>query len=425
MILGKLFGGGWDRTVERARKLEQDGEWGDALILYERALANERRDVPLPRVREVEERAVKIRDRIADLRIEEGKVYLEQGNVENAEEAFQIALQAAGTEQKEKEAQACVDSMEAELARLMAVEAREPTEEEVFQALSGAWEEEQWDEYEQYGEPFRAAYLAFHGARPEEAVTVYERLLDEAGQDAVFLLYELGRARAACAVGKQGQEAEGLKRGAIDALSTFNERVPGGVAEGVCAAAWNEAAQVHLERGDQESAEDALMRAQEAVPGEPVAYLNLGRFLKQAGRDEEAVEAMEQGAEVMDKLKPDLRLQAELGLGYRAVGRVDEAVQTLGEVVRVMAHHQQGFHDPVVTVPLAEMYEQRGKLRDACDLWRHLAEGEDADNLGRYSYEAARLLVELGEHELAHRYAARARELGGEGLLEKLDELES
>ncbi len=426
MIFGKLFGGGWDKTIGRARELEEAGEDGDALILYERALARERKGVEADAIRDAEARAMQIRDRIADARIADGKLFLEQGSVESADEAFRTALQVAGTQEKEAEAQACLDAMEAELVRMMAGEAREPTQEETFQALSGAWEEEQWDEYEEYGDAFRQAYLAFHTGRPAEAVELYEKLLDEAGQDAVFLLFELGRARAASAVRVEGEKADTLRREAIDALEAFSERIPGGVAEGLCAAAWNELAQIHIEMKDEESAEDALMRAQEALPAEPVAYLNLGRFLKQAGRVEEAVEALEQGAEVMDKLRPDFRLLAELGLALRDVERVDEAMETLQVVVDGMVHLHHGHHDPYVVVPLAEMYEQKGRVREACDLYRHIAEGTDGDNLGLYSYHAARLLRELGEDALALRYQARARELAGDDeLRQKLDELGS
>jgi len=426
MIFGKLFGGGWEKTIARARELEEAGEDGDALILYERALASERKGVQVDAIRDAEARAMAIRDRIADARIADGKLFLEQGSAESAEEAFRTALQVAGTGEKEAEAQACLDAMEAELVRMLADEAREPTQEEIFQALSGAWEEEQWDEYEEYGDAFREAYLAFHTGRPEEAVGILERLLDEAGQDAVFLLFELGRARAASAVRAGAEQAAKLRREAIDALESFNERIPGGVAEGVCAAAWNELAQIHIEMEDLESAEDALMRAQEAVPGEPIAYLNLGRFLKQAGRVDEAVEALEQGVEVMDKLRPDFRLLAELGLAYREIERVDDAVETLRMVVDGMVQLQNGYHDPYVTLPLAEMYEQKGRVREACDLYRHLAEGNDGDNLGLYSYHSARLLLELGEGELATRYLARARELvTDEELSGKLDELGS
>jgi tetratricopeptide (TPR) repeat protein len=255
-------------------------------------------------------------------------------------------------------------------------------------------------------------------------VDIYEKLLDEAGQDAVFLLFELGRARAASAVRAAGEQAETLRREAVDALESFNERIPGGVAEGLCAAAWNELAQIHIEMKDDESAEDALMRAQEAVPGQPIAYLNLGLFLKQAGRVDEAVEALEQGAEVMDKLRPDFRLLAELGLSYREVERVDEAMETLQMVVEGMVQLHHGHHDPYVVVPLAEMYEQKGRVREACDLYRHVAEGTDGENLGLYSYHSARLLGELGDDETAMRYLARARELAtDEDLRKKLDGL--
>jgi tetratricopeptide (TPR) repeat protein len=335
-ILDRLFGGGWARTVERAARLEESGKDGDALILYEQALAGDRKGVDADEVRRVEARAVELRDRIAEARIVEGRRLLEEGSPEAAEEAFRTAQQVAGSEAREAEAQACLDAMEAELARALASDAREPTEDEVFQALSGAWEEEQWDEYERY-EGFREAYLAYHQGRPGEAIPVYERLLDAAGEDAVFILYELGRARAAAAT--QAGDPAGLGRDAVDALEMFIERVPAGVAPKLVAAAWNEVAQVHLENGDGEGAEDALMRAQEAVPGEPVAYLNLGRFLKGAGRAAEAVEALEQGVEVMDGLAPDFRLLAELGTGLRDVGRKAEAIESLEAVVQGIARH--------------------------------------------------------------------------------------
>jgi hypothetical protein len=66
-----------------------------------------------------------------------------------------------------------------------------------------------------------------------------------------------------------------------------------------------------------------------------------------------------------------------------------------------------------------------GRTRDASDLYRHLAEGPDVASHGLYNYQAARLLVELGEAELARRYLARAHELmKDDDLAARLDELE-
>jgi len=423
-ILDKIFGGGWDRIVERARRLEQDGNEGEALVEYERALASHRQGVEAAAVREVEARATAIRDGIAERHAADGRRWLEEGDLEQAEESFKAALQAAGTEAKEAEIRALMGSIEAEVARRLAGEDREPGEEEIYQALSGGWEEEQYDEYDGLGVPFRRAFLDYHAGRPDQAVPVYEKLLDESGEDAVFLLFELGRARAAMAVRAGGEEAERIRRLAVDALDLFLERLPEGVATAVRAGAWNELAQIHLERKDPEAAEDALMRAQEAVPGEPAAYLNLGRFLRSVGRDGDAVEALEEGAEVMDKLRPDFRLLGELGVAYAAVGRTDEAMRTLESIVGTMRHIHDGYLDPSVAIPLAALYEQKGRRRDACDLFRHLAEGQDAANHGEYCFHAARLLVAMGEHDVASRYVARARELLKDAeLLGRLDEL--
>jgi len=426
-LLSKLFGGGWDRTVERAERLERDGESGDALVLYEKALADERDGAPATKVREIEKRATLIRDRLAEESLEEGDERRDGDDLEGAVQSYREALEIAGSEEKEREARERLDGLEAEIARDQIEAVREPTQDETFEALSGSWYEEQWDEYEEHGEEFRTAFLAYHEGRPERAVAIYEKLLEEAGGDAVYLLYELGRARALVATQRREGDAdpgdiEAMGDRAVDAFERFLARLDEDVTPALRAAAWNELAQIHLERSDPESAEDALMRAQEAVPGETAAYLNLGLFLSRMDRRKEAVEALEQGLEVMDKLRPEIRLIAELGRAYMATGRDAEAAETLQSALETLVQ-VHGFWDPSVAVPLAELRERAGDLRQASDIMRHLAEGDDTERLALYNFHAARLLMELGDGELASRHLARARELAVGELIDRIDEL--
>ncbi len=429
-LLSRLLGQAFDRIVERAEKLEREGEPGDALLEYERALASDREGVSQERIREIESRAVELRDRIAGEHLRAGDVSRDEGDIEAAAEEYRTALQVAGSGDVEKKVQAKLDELDAGIARELATDSREPTQDEIFLALSGSWDEDQYDEYTSLGDAFRDAFLAYHSGRPLDAVAAYEKLLSDAGEDALFLLYELGRAHAAGATqlveSKAGnEEIEAHRTEAVDALERFLRLLPGGMTPSIRAAAWNELAQIHLERASPEDAEDALMNAQEAVPEVPLAYLNLGRFLMQQDRPLEAVDALEQGVEIMDKLRPDFRLLSDLGLAYRAAGREDEAVSMLESVVEGMVTTQQGFHDPYVTIPLADLYEKRGRLREASDLYRHLANGPDPAGHLLYNFEAARLLAAQDENELARSYLARARELvsGDTSLVAAIDDL--
>lgn len=429
-FLTKLLGGSWESLIERARSLESQGDLGDALIEYEKALATKRQGVEEGVVREVEARAVALRDRIATLHIEQADALRDDGSVESAAEEYRTALQVAGTQQMEQRAQERLDGLEAALVRGLMEESREPTEQETFQALSGGWDEEQFDEYELYGQPFRKAFLLYHRGRPEEAVVLYADLLEKAGEDAVFLLYEMGRAHAAAAAAAAQDLADEQKvrthqQEAVDCLERFLERLPGTWASPLRAAAWNELAQIHLERESAEDAEDALMNAQEAVPEEPLAYMNLGRFLMGEKRYEDAVSALEEGVEVMDKLRPNFRLLADLGLAYRQNRQDDEAISTLRSAVDGMVQMGHGYYDPNITVPLAELLENKGRHQQACDLYRHLCEGPDVENLALYHHHSARLLLEMGESELARSYHARSQELVGddEDLARRIEEL--
>ena len=430
-LLSKIFGGGdWRETAEAARKLEDDGDPGDALLAYEKLLSDHRGDMPPAEAASMEARAVTLRDRIADGHLAEAGRLLGEGDVEAAREELKTALDVAGTPAKEQEVQARLDALEAGIARALVEDDGSPSEEETFQALSGGWDEDQFDEYEALGPEFRKAYLDFNAGRISEAAVAYAGLVEKSGDDALFVLFELGRARAACgallaADGAEAGKVEAERKEAVDALSRFLERLPDDMTPPLRAAAWNELAQIHLERKDHEAAEDALMRAQEAVPGEPAAYLNLGRFLMVEGRKDEAVDALEQGVEVMDKLRPDWRLLGELGLAYRAAGKPEEAIGTLRSVVETLATIHEGFYDPRTTQPLAQLLEEKGDLSGACTLYRHLAEVGDPAGLAEYNLEAARLLAATGEHALMRNYIARARELAGtDELKTRIAELE-
>ena len=72
--------------------------------------------------------------------------------------------------------------------------------------------------------------------------------------------------------------------------------------------------------------------------------------------------------------------------------------------------------DPITAVALAKLREESGKLMEAADLYRHLAEGRDVRNHFVYNLEAARLLGLAGaKKNLVETYFHRAEELAEGG----------
>jgi len=430
-FLKKLFGRDLAGLIEDAREKEERGDMPGAIIDYERAIDGlDEKDEA--RRRELSGKVAVLRDRLADKFIAEAQEHIRGRELERATDALGLALEGCGTEDKRTEINKIIDSV-----TLMAADAQvsQPasamTEEEIYQALSGSWSQLQLDEFDGYGEKFQRAYLQFHAGSFDEAIAAYRQLMEEAGDDALFLRLELARAlhvkAHALAEDKAQEETVAkLRQEAIETIKVFQKLLPKRKAPDVRAQAWSLLAQIHTDLKSLEDAEDALMEAQNLLPEEPAVYLNLGRFLSEQDRLEDAVFALEQGEKVMDKFHPNLDLLLILGSALRKSGKVAEAIRRYEAIVSYYMNIGRLEFEPVVARPLAEMLEETGRILEACDIYRNLATGSDAENLGLYNYHAARLMKMLGRKEDALRpFLLRAREHAvDEELKKKIDDLE-
>lgn len=415
-LLKKILGRDPNELMEEAGDKARSGDLGGAIMDYERALeALDEKDAG--RRDEIESRIRELRDTLADRYLAEAQDALAERDLEKAVEALSYALDACGSEEKRDQVQKRMDSVQLMIANAeLADPERSLTEEEIFQALSGGWTQQQIDEFDGYGEAFKEAYLAYHGGRFDEALEGYGKLLESAGEDALYLRLEHARALYLKAQTLAGEEAHRDEAGAlydeaVERVHEFRRLLPMKRNPEVRAAAWSLLAQIFIDKKDMESAEDALVQAQEIIPEEPVVYLNLGRFLFDQDRLDDAVAALEQGEEIMDKLHPSVELLSLLGQVHRKAGNRDQAIRRYQAVIDFFMAMGRTEWDPAVARPLAELYEETGRILEACDIFRNLSRTGHRENLAMNNYHAARLMKKLGrKKDEILPYILRARE---------------
>ena len=437
-FLRKLLGKDVDGLLREAGEKEKAGDIGGAVLDYERALEQMEESAKRPNeIDRLRGRIAGLRDGLADKYVDEAAAQEMDGDLEGALQSLRLALDVSGSEEKRSKLDIKVEDVQRKLAddQISAPE-EDLTEDEVYQALSGSWSEWQLDEFDEYGEPFKRAFLAFHAGRFDEAIAAYKELLEQAGDDALYLRLEHARAlhlKAHVLVEKDGEDGEEskeqaakLREEAIEVIKSFRKMLPKRRTPEARAQAWSLTARIYMDMDDMDSAEDALVQAQEIVPNEPAVYLNLGRFLSSRDRTEDAIAALEQGEGLMDQRHPIVELLLLLAMVLRKAGRPKESIERLEAINNFYAAMGRLEWDPVVAVPLAQMYEETGDIVRACDAYRNLSTGGDRDNIALYNYHAARLLKEQGRKAEIRPYMLRAREHAkDDDLKKKIDDLES
>ena len=150
----RLFGGGEDPEV-RAERLFEEGQLGPAKLAFEDALA---------RATDADKReALALRidaclDGLAEARLAEAERLAATGELELAHEELGHALEVVASEALRTKIRQVRDGLERGHAVEQAA-SEELTDEERWVLLSGAWEDAQADEYEDYGEAFVEAVL--------------------------------------------------------------------------------------------------------------------------------------------------------------------------------------------------------------------------------------------------------------------------
>ncbi len=424
-LLRKLMGGTFESNREKGEALFEEGQFGEARLAFERALARAKAVSP-DEIKAVEERSGQCRLALAQAQIAEADRQLAQGDMAMA---FDLLEEAKEICDAREIMEAVVDRQkryESEDARRLVEEGEDVSEEELMAIIAGTWTESQAEEYAALPEAFREAILSSHDKDHERAKALFEQVLSRTDLPVTpcYAWLELARERLAL------EDNEG----AIESLDSFVTQVDESDDDTfeddesrdrlVLALNLKAEALSRLERFDE--AKETLLYTTRISKEDHNTFLVLGVFLRGREEYETAVKALNRAVELMGQMQPDFRVIRELGFTYLAMGKKDEAKESLGAVVEHLA--SRGEHDqfdPETTVALARLHEDKGDLREAADLFRHLAVGYDTKNHFMYNLEAARLLKSLREdRSIIERHFTRASELADNeeqmGLLEKI-----
>ncbi|GAB5546625.1 MAG: hypothetical protein SangKO_063850 [Sandaracinaceae bacterium] len=397
----KMFGGSsfQDERAEGDSAFDA-GDFQTARASFERALDRKKGATP-DEIAHCEERMAVCLDRMAELHIEEAERLVEVGDLDLAEEELRHAMELGSSDEVVKRARRRLETLEKEDAVRQAEAPEELSDEDRWAILAGTWEDEQLDEYEEYGEPMRQALLTLHDGDVESGRDQLEAIL--AGEEEpLYLWLEVGRARM---LNEQWESAEEAFRSFIDQL----EDEEGGESR---LAAHANLALLRDRADDEEGAMEEYGAAMEAFPDDPRPFLLMGRYLRETGAPSEAVEVLEAALPLLDDDRPDWTFLEALGLALHDAGRDDEAGVYLDQVISFFVSRRRADqsidYPPATAVARAEIFEAQGRLEKAADLWRGLSSGGDKANHLLYHRETARLVRELGLDEEARRMLTRA-----------------
>lgn len=404
-FLSNLFGGTFESNRKDGDSLFDEKEWGEARLAYERAIKKSA-DATAQEIAAVKDRMAQCRLLLARGRIDSADELAYLGEIEEARSMLEDAVDICPKEEIVEAVAERKVRYEAEAARFLASEEDEMTEEELLAVMAGTWTEAQADEYASLPDEFRAALLKGHDGDHEGAAKIMSRVIDEYDlpDPLRFAHFELGKEL----IGVAEFEAAARELETFVELCEKDEE-----SRELVMAALTMLGRVLITLKRTDDADRALVRSTRIAPDNHVAFLNLGVFLRNREELERSLESLEKAVVLMGQMNPDFRVIREIAFTYLAMGREDEAEKNLYAVIEHQA--SQGNHDqfdPEAAVPLARLYESRGEIEKASDLFRHLAVGHDTLNHYTYNLEAARLLKQGGKNqELSIRYLSRAREL--------------
>jgi tetratricopeptide (TPR) repeat protein len=396
----KLFGG---RSLEderaQADALMQRGEFGQAKLAYDRALALAKAQPD--QQRELGERIAACRDAIAKTHLAEAERLIAQGSIDFARDELQAVTETAADRALIQQAEQRMERLERAVVRAEIAEGAAPSEDDRFELIAGGFEEDQYAEYLAHGDAAKQALLWLHDGQTSEARSALEALIGTADGPR-YLWFELGRARL----------AEGDNAGGASALEQFLSSLHADEGGDARLLAHMELAQLVHAGGNFDGAVAHYEAALTAMPDDPRPYLAMANFFRREKLLEEAIEVLEAGLDALADRPADVRLWHELGLTHADAGHDAQASDWLERVVSHLSSQQQTDLPPEGTLRLAALYERRpdGAVR-ALDLYSMLARGSDRPNLHVYHMEAARLMKGLGLISDARRMLQRASEL--------------
>ncbi len=404
-LFKKLLGGDFESNLADADRFYDEGSFGEAKLAYERAVAKGKK-LPPERLKPVAQKIRECRRELAMKLLDEARIISEHGDAERSagmlEDAYHMCDDPEVRDLIKKQMELMLDlAVEGELGVV-----EEVSDDGLLAIIAGTWTEAQSEEYAVMPDVFREGLLAAHDEDYEVAIRILEQLAGQLDLEKPpkYLHFELGETRF------NAREFQG----AIEDYDRFLGLVEGeseALPLAVTALTQKARALSQLKRTGEAKVE--LLKATDLAGEDHHTHLVLGRFYRLNQQYDDAIRTLDKSMEVMDKMSPDIEVTRELGFTYYQMGKKKEAKEYLKGVVSYFA--AQAAHnmlDPETAVPLAKLYEEDGEMMAASDLYRHLAEGQDFENLLIYHLESARLLAATGKQAaLAKVYLARAKEL--------------
>ena len=381
-----MKGGTFAEHKNEGERLFKSGDFGEARMAFQRALKKSKNSDE-NEVAAVREKLAECAHQLAMKRLETARELFRDGEIDRAYETLDDVLLICDAPDVAAAVEKC--GKEFDEAELQAAENGESdlTDDDLLAVIAGSWSPEMAAEFAEYPESFHAALVKAHDGNAKEAVRMLDAVETEiALSDACYFFLEKARLQLA---------SDDLD-GAEASVKKFIDKAQDGEADEVSEiwVAWQMLATIHTIRENFDDAEQALMKSYRAAPDNHVPMLHLGVFLRERGELERAKQSLKNAMDTMGAMHPDMRVLRELGLTYLEMNARHEAIDCFKSVLAHNSHtvgHEQ--YDPDAAIPLAKIYEEDGKLQEASDIYRHLANGYDTQNHFSYNLEAARLLM--------------------------------
>lgn len=404
-LLKWITGGDFTSHLEEGERFMSAGNYGEARLAFQRALKKSSKEKESD-VANVREKMQSCARNLAMGRLEKAREFLEEGDFERAADMANDVLMIDAHSDVEKAVEQLLTEIDSRAATAEADEDVEMTDDELLAVIAGAWSTGMAAEFATYPEAFYRALMIAHEGDSTSALQLLDSMAGETNMnEAVYFYLEKARLQLI------SEDTDG----AHASLLRFIEKAEEAGAETVeeLWVAYEMLSTIHTTREEYQAAEDALLKAYRAAPGNHVPLLHLGIFLRERGELARSKRTLENAMDIMGAIHPDMRVFRELGLTHLALEERKEAVGCFKAVLDHCCHtvgHEQ--YDPEAAIPLATLYEEDGKLQEASDIYRHLANGYDTENIFIYNLEAARLLqAQNAAKSLVNQYIEEARTL--------------
>ena len=177
-----LFKPSWEKNLKRAEKAQASGLWVDAHHYYSDAL----RDAPDDHETAIKEALNLCATTLFDAHSLAAEEFEEKGDQHSALERWELAERFSPTEEGKELARKKIREMaaaklvdeEKEWDKEEVLETAKLDEEHVFLMLIGDFEDRIGDAYQELGDDFREAYLTQNDGHPENALPIYDRLVE-------------------------------------------------------------------------------------------------------------------------------------------------------------------------------------------------------------------------------------------------------